>query len=410
MNILIITQRWYPDTFGGSEHVASQQASRLAGRGHQVTVVTERVRDMFAPDILDNGVRILRYGSEKEFSRFGGASRTDLKEAPKVLKEILGASKFDVAILHHPFPAYGFFKSGLKLPALYIFHSSTAREIEFEGVRRHFPAPFKILKPFFNRRFAVWTLKIERSSLMRSNRVAVFSEFSRGVLLGIAPEVKDRVERVAVGIDQQNFFPADKIQARKKLGLDQNRPLILTVRRFTPRMGLSKLIHAMEVVLEKLPEARLLIIGEGPLRAALQKEIELRNLQGKVTLVGAVPIVDLPLYYQAANLFVLPTEAFEGLGMSTLEALSCGLPVVGTPAGATPEILSSLDESLLTAGGSVTDLADGITAFFARPEKEREALGKKARALAEEKYNWERAIDELEGVLKSLKHDNTKTR
>lgn len=402
MNILIITQRWYPDTFGGSEHVASEQARYLAARGHAVTVVTERVRDVLPQEIEEEGAHLVRYGSEEQFSRFGGSSRTDLKEVPRVVRELSKNTSWDAAIAHHPFPAYAFFKAGLKIPTLYLFHSSTAREIEYEGVRRALPFPLGFLKSFLSKRFAKGVLKIERSALLRSNRVAVLSEFSRGVLLGIAPEVQNRAVRIGVGIEQEQFSPAAKKEARYSLGLPADRKLLLTVRRFSPRMGLSKLIYAMETVFEKIPEAQLLIIGEGPLKPALQKEIELRKLQTKVTLVGAVPIKDLPLYYQAADLFVLPTEAFEGLGMSTLEALSCGLSVVGTPAGATPEILNDLDGALLTHGTGVNDIADGILRFFARTQQERDALGKKARELVERKYNWEKAIDELESVLNSL--------
>ncbi|OGL65939.1 hypothetical protein A3B21_04690 [Candidatus Uhrbacteria bacterium RIFCSPLOWO2_01_FULL_47_24] len=449
MQILIITQRWYPDTFGGSEHVAAQQARRLAQRGHQVVVITERARevlpsyevvrnpsqppltlrggDQLEPPLRVRGgegeLRIYRYGSSAQFARFGGLSRTDLKEVPKILKGLSpkhsqGLALFDVAILHHPFPAQGFFKANLKIPALYLFHASTASEAEVEGIKK-FPISsgqtesprhsrdnfqFPIFSSLLARAFSLWAYRVERNVLTKSDRIAVLSDFSAQTVKEYYPEAAKKITRIPIGIDTEQFKPADQKRAREKLGFAQDRKIILTVRRFTPRMGVSRLIHAMEDVLERMPDAQLLIVGEGPLKAALQAEIQLRRLQSKVTLVGAVPISDLPLYYQAADLFVLPTVAFEGLGMATLEALACGIPVVGTPVGATSEVLGALDPALITRGKDADAIAQGILDFFARPLDERAKLRKKAREIAEKNYNWERAIDELEEVIKTLKH------
>ena len=259
---------------------------------------------------------------------------------------------------------------------------------------------------------------MEQEVLRRADRVAVFSEFSRRLVSSINAGLESKIIRLSVGIDTERFLPpplnpplgqggkekGGRAQACERLALPQNKRMILTVRRFSPRMGLPTLIDAMKIVREKIPEARLMIVGEGPLTRVLRKKIANEGLQGYVTLVGTVPLEDLPLYYQCADLFVLPTEAFEGLGMATLEALACGVPVVGTPSGATPEVLRDLDQSLLTHGTSADDLARGILDFFARSEAEREAFSRKARSIVEEKYNWDKAVEELEKVLNTLIH------
>ena len=138
------------------------------------------------------------------------------------------------------------------------------------------------------------------------------------------------------------------------------------------------------------------------LKQALQSHIARHGLQSKVTLVGSVPLDDLPLYHAAANLFVLPSEAFEGLGMATLEALASGLPVVGTPAGATPEVLGKLDTKLITSGTGAEDIARGILEFFSRSEEERMSLKKRSREVAEKYYSWSEAVGALEMVLVRL--------
>ncbi|MBI2551957.1 glycosyltransferase family 4 protein [Candidatus Uhrbacteria bacterium] len=414
MRIIIITQRFYPDSFGGSEHVAAEQARYLARRGHAVTVVTARMKETL-PAFEDQGsVRIFRYGAPAELEKFGGQTRTALREVPRVLGEITKlrnygiTSMFDAAILHHPFAAQGFFSaqggsgSAGKLPALYLFHGSAAKEVELEGLQRALPFFIEPLRPLLARFFVRMASRIERQVLTRSTAVGVFSEFSKQLLYSIAPFTKNRATIIPVGIDQQVFCPADIGEARARLGLSREGNLLLTVRRFSPRMGIIELIRAMEIVRRKLPAVRLLIVGEGPLRASYQKEIARRNLGNTVTLIGAVPLQDLPLYYQAADAFVLPTEALEGLGMATLEALSCGVPVVGTPAGATPEILRKLDMSLITRGTSAPELAEGIMSFLERTPEDKARLRRLAREIVERDYSWEKAIAGLEEVLNNL--------
>lgn len=412
MRVLIITQHWYPDTFGGSEHVASEQARRLAARGHEITVLTERVRDALPAESRENGAQIIRYGSEKEFARFGGASRTDVREVPKVLRvfarDALASPKndnklLDVAILHHPYSAYGFVKARLRVPALYLFHTSTSREAEIEGIRRRLPTILEPLRPALKSVFIARTGQVERRVLNAVDQIAVLSDFSRLILESAFPLAKKKIVKLPIGIDLNQFQPtADRAKIRTRLGLSAAAKIIITVRRFTPRMGLLELVSAMEQVMKELPDAQLLIVGEGPLRGELEKAIAAKKLQRRVLLVGAVPVADLPLYYQAADLFVLPTAAFEGLGMATLEALACGLPVVGTPAGATLEVLGGLDPTLVTKGTSTADIAQGLREFFVLPKEERDNLRVRARKLAQEQYNWNPAISALEQILSAL--------
>lgn len=405
MRILILTQRWYPDTFGGSEHVASEQASRLALRGHTVTVLTEYTKEILPPVEVRGTLTIYRYGIPQQFSRMGGATRTDLEEVPKLIRTLVqtppesppyqgGEGRgWDIVIAHHPFPAYGFLKTGLHIPMLYMFHASTAKEVEFEGLHKY---------PLLTRAFVWWTGRIERQVFKSADRLAVFSEFSRQLLLGMAPGVHRKAVRIPVGIDLDNFHPQDQVNARTRLGLSQDKKIILTVRRFTPRMGISRLIAALARVAETIPDVQLLIIGEGYLKQTLVSEIQRRGLQRTVSLIGSVPLADLPLYYGAADLFVLPSEALEGLGMATLEALSCGLPVVGTPAGATVEVLRDLDPTLITQSTSSAHISEGILAYFKKSIEDRTRLATRARDIAQQKYDWDKAVDELEGVLKGL--------
>ena len=105
---------------------------------------------------------------------------------------------------------------------------------------------------------------------------------------------------------------------------------------------------------------------------------------------------ELRSLYAAADLFVLPTVAYEGFGMSTVEALASGTPVLGTAVGATPEILSPIDEGLIVQRAEPDAIADGLRRIIPRLTPELRARCER-RARAE--YAWESAIVPWEAAL-----------
>jgi glycosyltransferase involved in cell wall biosynthesis len=115
------------------------------------------------------------------------------------------------------------------------------------------------------------------------------------------------------------------------------------------------------------------------------------RLGDRLRFAGRVPEKDLPAYYQAADVFVLPTEALEGFGMVTAEALASGLPVIGTPVGATPEILSRLGAEWITADPSASAIAEKIRErldWLANHSADLRTLRGKCRHIAEVYYSW----------------------
>src|SRR6185436_4243444 len=145
---------------------------------------------------------------------------------------------------------------------------------------------------------------------------------------------------------------------------------VVTLRNLEPRMGLIELLRAMPAVRAAQPDVRLVVAGTGPLAPALQAETAALGLASTVRFTGFVPEGDLPAFYGAADLFVLPTQALEGFGLVTLESLACGTPVAGTPIGATPELLEPLDRALVFDGASSESIARGLIRVLARGDAE----------------------------------------
>lgn len=113
---------------------------------------------------------------------------------------------------------------------------------------------------------------------------------------------------------QRFSFVDDYHIVRKELDLPLDYPILFTVRRLVARMGLENLIVAMKQVVKQIPEVLLLIGGKGYLEDSLHAMVRELNLESNIKFLGFIPDEKLPKYYQAANLFILPTMALEGFG------------------------------------------------------------------------------------------------
>ncbi|NML33905.1 glycosyltransferase family 4 protein [Paraburkholderia antibiotica] len=172
---------------------------------------------------------------------------------------------------------------------------------------------------------------------------------------------EDSIRLVPGCVDIGHFdIDLGKREARERLGLPQDRPLLFCIRRLVSRMGLEDLIDAMAVVKPQLPDVLLTIAGKGPLEAQLQARIRARGLDGHVRLAGFVPDDDVPLWYRAADLSIVPTVSLEGFGLTTIESLAAGTPVLVTPVGGLPEAVAPLSAELVLPSGGYKSIGEGI--------------------------------------------------
>jgi glycosyltransferase involved in cell wall biosynthesis len=135
-----------------------------------------------------------------------------------------------------------------------------------------------------------------------------------------------------------------------------------------------------------------------------REQPEQLSLSESVFLLGRVSEDDLLGWYRAATLFVLPTQELEGFGISTIEALACGTPVLGTPVGGTPEILAPIDPRLLAAGRSPRDLAAAIL-VLTKPEGLLAALAQEVRKYVVPAMTWPAIADRHLEIYERVGHD-----
>jgi glycogen(starch) synthase len=206
---------------------------------------------------------------------------------------------------------------------------------------------------------------VENLVYRRADRAIVLSQAFADVLATRYGYPRARIHIIPGGIDAPRFaVAASREEARQRLGWPADRPTIVAVRRLVPRMGLENLIAAIDIVRREVPDIMLKIAGRGMLQAQLTQQIAELGLADNVSLAGFVSDDDLPYFYRAANLSVVPTVALEGFGLIAAESLAAGTPCLVTPVGGLPEVVSALSPDLVLASTAASDIAERLQAVL----------------------------------------------
>jgi glycosyltransferase involved in cell wall biosynthesis len=155
-----------------------------------------------------------------------------------------------------------------------------------------------------------------------------------------------KISTIPNGIDPNHFYPEDRKEARRHLGLAENGRIVLSVGALIPRKGYDYVLAAIDGMVPKLEDLQLFVIGEGPLRPFLEGKVKEMNLERHVHLVGQRPNTELRHWYNAADVLCLASSR-EGWANVIMESLACGTPVVATNVWGAPEILTSPDVGIL---------------------------------------------------------------
>jgi phosphatidyl-myo-inositol dimannoside synthase len=241
----------------------------------------------------------------------------------------------------------------------------------------------------------------------RVDALGVTSDFTREALTPWT-EAETQLVDLPPGVDVDAFHPgAAGAPVRERHGIAADEPLVVCVSRLVHRKGQDVLVEAWPRVRARVPGARLLLVGEGPLEVPLRRRIGQLGLDGSVLVVGGVGWSELPGYHAAGDVFAMPCRTraagldVEGLGIVYLEAQACGVPVVAGRSGGAPSALVEGETGRVVDGRSPGAVTVAIAGLLADPERRAE-MGRAGRRFVEERYAWPVISKRLEAVLQAL--------
>jgi len=214
------------------------------------------------------------------------------------------------------------------------------------------------------------------------------SEAIRQILLHDGVEA-DRAVTVHEGIDVEHVVAADPVNVHETFWLPHQAPVVGNVAALVPHKGQRYLIEAAHLVVQEIPDARFVILGEGELREQLERQVHDHHLEKHVLLPGFR--TDVLGCIKGFDLFAM-SSVTEGLGTSLLDAMACSRPIVATTAGGIPEIVEDGVNGLLVPPRDARALADAIVRAL-RDASLRQRFGTAGLARVKARFTVERMVE-----------------
>lgn len=358
MRALYFVEGFWPE-IGGVESISASLVQALAGRGHEVLVVTDQTRSwMPAVDRLGD-VPIRRLPLKRAFQERDLELLAELRATMNAIIE-----EHRPGLIHAVFsgPGVWLLPADGAVPLIVSFHGSWPT-VDFGA----------------SDGLAVRTLR-------RANWVTACSESALADLLASAPYLAQRASVVLNGLD-----PVGRGEAPPPA---QGAPVLLCAGRVVHDKGMDVAIDALALLAADFPGARLRIAGDGPERARLTRRARSRGLGDRVEFLGWVPPAHMPELVSRSSIVLCPSR-LEGFGLVALEAALAARPVVAARVGGLPEVVEDGVTGVLVPQDDVEATAEAIRALLADPAR-AETMGVAARTRAAERFGAGRHVDEWE--------------
>jgi glycosyltransferase involved in cell wall biosynthesis len=379
MNYLVTSDAFFGDAPGGGVRIAWELARLARDQGHQVALLCASTPTGPPPGSATiEDIKVVRFGLPKlaRLNPFRFAHY--VRAAQAAAKQGLGHLRWDVVHAHMIGSGLAAFRQcGGRALRVCTIHSPAILEQAINWSDGTLSGKLKLAAGIP----LLWAQ--ERSFYRAAHRLSALSLYTRGEIARLfGRRVATKIRCIPWWRDPTQFRSTSREEARRLLGWPQSIRILFTLRRLVPRMGLDTLLAAMQG-LEGL-QAALYIAGDGPERERLAKLATRAPGSIQISFLGSISDQDAALAYQAADLFVLPTRTLECFGIIGLEALSFGCPVMGSRAGAIPEMLSPILPDWLFDPGDAAGLALRLRAFL--EDKLVPPSPEKLAAYADERY------------------------
>jgi glycosyltransferase involved in cell wall biosynthesis len=398
---IICPTYWYPQHAIDTQAIYVHDINRhLVRRGNSVTVVTPGDPSLPREDMFD-GVKIVRFPFEPPPDlTYGRVAQSRVSWIGKFARlavmahyleaqhrAIMGEAKAKGADVIHAHwaiptgPAAVLAARKLRLPSIITMHGGDVYVNPEQGY--DFPTRWYI-RPVLR-----WTLR-HAGAL-----TAITEDCRQHALRAGAPAEKIRL--VFNGTDLRRFSPGENGNlSDPRFGPN----MIFACRQLFPRKGIRFLLEAAAQLKPRFPDLKIVLAGDGFERPELVRLAAELGIARDVTFLGWVANVDLPQYYRAAAVSVIPSLE-EGFGIPAAEAMGCEVAVVASDAGGLPEVVEDGVTGLVVPRGNSTALAQAIGSLLADPQRRR-AMGQAGRARALRLFDWDRSAEQFEELYREL--------
>ena len=292
------------------------------------------------------------------------------------------------------------------------FAAGLAREHAIQVIHAHMPAAHAVagvagrithvpvLASIHSMHLSMWDLEVHR---LAGTHLCVVSEAARAhaLAIGVSPA---QMTVIRNGVDSERFMPHARTTAAP--GHSQAGATIGYVGRLSQEKHPALFLRAAALVHARMPGARFVIIGDGPLRRELEALAATLALEGVVTFAGEC--ADMPARYPVLDLLLL-TSWHEGTPLAVLEAMACGVPVIATHVGGVPELVASGTTGWLTPPGDEAQMAARTVELLQAPETLRR-FGAAARERARTRFSLDEQVERTGALLQALAREAPKPR
>jgi glycosyltransferase involved in cell wall biosynthesis len=259
-----------------------------------------------------------------------------------------------------------------------------------------------IFHGYFNSFFTKFFILLQKLTALITDKMITLTDIEKEQWLNQGIGKSTQYTAILSGIDLKRFNPEnvqiEPYEMRKKLGLHTNDFVIGTVGRIVPIKGHKYFIQAAAEVIREIPNAKVLLVGDGPIRNEMEELTVQLGIEGQVFFLGVRK--DVPELLSIMDLFVLPSLN-EGMGRALVEAMAMGLPVIASQVGGVPEVVTDGKTGILVPAQNPTALAKAIVKL-ARDAKLSRELAQAGYKRAHSAFGAETMVDRISAVYQEL--------
>ncbi|MEM2373361.1 MAG: GT4 family glycosyltransferase PelF [Thermoproteota archaeon] len=367
MKILVLTDYFPPHVGGGVEKVVFEISRRLVKMGVDITVLTLNTMMAKGFEILE-GIKVYRFRP----IILTETTKAQLAISPLLPLKILEVYKTEKPDIIHANNRF-FFTTICSVILKKIVGKPLVTTLHLGPMS----LDMRILNFFIN----VYEKTVSKWIITNSDKIIAVSNAVMKHALSLGAPYK-KIKVVPNGVDLKEFSPGEFRKAERKK--------IIFIGRLFPNKGIQYLVEAAPIILARHPDVEFIIIGKGPMETELKKLIGRLNVEHAFRFLGIVP--SIPEIMRECDIFVRPSLT-EGMPLTILEAMACGLPIIASKIPGTSEVVKDGETGILIKPGDVKQLSDAVIKLI-----EDENYAKRIRARAYEfirnHYSWDRIAEE----------------